>query len=340
MNKQTYSSDELCAYANTLSSARVLVYGDVMLDRYLHGDAFRISPEAPVPVVHVESERQMMGGAGNVARNIHCLGGQVTLYSVCGDDSPADILDEMFFKLHIDAHLARVSGRKTTTKNRIIARHQQVLRYDQEDVQPLAIAVQHQLLQGLFDILPNYDVMVLSDYGKGLINRAFLESLQARIVSEGLSTRLVVDPKTPNYPLYQGAYLLTPNAKETSEATGLPTSTPEEVKAAGLKLKQNLGLKNLLTTLGAHGMALFDESGATWHIPTVAKEVFDVTGAGDTVIAVVSLCLAAGIPLLPACIIANYAAGMVVAEVGAAAVNLEELKEALSEHSSNLVATW
>lgn len=338
MNKN-YSADELIAFAERLSGKKVLVYGDIMLDRYLHGDANRISPEAPVPVVHIESLKQMMGGAGNVARNIHSLGGAVSLVSVCGNDHAGDILEEMCDDLKIDARLIRNPDRKTITKNRIIARHQQILRYDEEDLSPLTEHLQKQINQTLFPLLAEFDVLLISDYGKGLINKRFIKSLKQKIQANDINIKLIIDPKTPNYPLYNSAFLLTPNAKETSEATGLPVRNRAEIKTAGLYLKKELRLENLLTTLGAQGMALFDSEGI-WHIPTVAKDVFDVTGAGDTVIAVSSLCLAAGIPLLPACIIANYAAGIVVGEVGAASVTPYDLTKALQKHESSLVSAW
>jgi len=340
MSNQPYSQNDLLSFAGRLSGKKVLVYGDIMLDRYLHGDTYRISPEAPVPVVQVEEHRLLMGGAGNVARNISSLGGKASLVSACGDDSSADLLSDMCAKLGIEANLIRVSGRKTTTKNRIIARHQQVLRFDEEDVAPLPHDNQQSIMNRLTALMPGHQVMILSDYGKGLINQQFMDALHKHIASAGLDIKLVVDPKTPNYPFYKNSFLLTPNTKETSEATALPTNTLEEVKAAGISLVQKLGLENLLTTLGPHGMALFEKDGRIWHIPTTAKDVFDVTGAGDTVIAVVSLCLAAGLPLLAACIIANYAAGIVVGEVGAASVSPEELRTALKNHDANLVSSW
>ena len=340
MNKQPYSQNDLISFAEKLPGKKVLVYGDIMLDHYLHGDTSRISPEAPVPVVQVEAHRMLMGGAGNVARNIHSLGGEVSLFSVCGDDNPASILENICGDLKINSRLVRIAGRKTTTKNRIIARHQQVLRFDEEDVFPLMQKDQERIMDELKAELPEHNVLILSDYGKGLINNNFMLALKSHIKNTGLDIKLIVDPKTPNYPFYQDAFLITPNTKETSEATGISIKTREELKEAGEFLLKKLGLSNLLTTLGPEGMALFESNGSIWHIPTTAKEVFDVTGAGDTVIAVVSLCLAASIPLLASCIIANYAAGIVVGEVGASTVSQEELKAVLQEHDSNLVSCW
>lgn len=340
MTTQPYSQNDLISFAEKLPGKKVLVFGDIMLDHYLHGDTSRISPEAPVPVVQVEAHRMLMGGAGNVARNIHSLGGEVSLFSVCGDDSPASILKDICGELNINARLARISGRKTTTKNRIIARHQQVLRFDEEDVSPLPQKDLERIIEELKAALPEHNVLILSDYGKGLISKEFMLALKSHIKNAGLDIKLIVDPKTPNYPFYQDAFLITPNAKETAEATRLTVKTREEIREAGKFLLKELNLSNLLTTLGPEGMALFEGNGKIWHIPTTAKEVFDVTGAGDTVIAVVSLCLAAGIPLLASCIIANYAAGIVVGEVGASTVSQEELKAALQEHDCNLMSYW
>ena len=344
MNSEPFTPNELHNHINRLTGKKVLVYGDIMLDRYLHGDTYRISPEAPVPVVQVETHRLLMGGAGNVARNIKTLGGKVSLLSVCGQDNSSEVLKAICKKEGIDALLHTVPGRKTTTKNRIIARNQQVLRFDEEDIAPPPQSSQDEIFEVLGNLIATHEVLILSDYGKGLVNRSFIHSLQALVIKRNPNLKILIDPKTPNYPMYGGAFMLTPNTKEASEATGLPVSTAQEIKAAGKGMLQQLGSKNLLITLGADGMALFcghgDDKGKVWHIPTTAQEVFDVTGAGDTVIGVLSLCLAAKVPLLAACIIANYAAGIVVGEVGASAVSKEELKQAVATHQASLVSPW
>lgn len=340
MPRESYSLSELQGFIDNLENKKVLVFGDIMLDRYLHGDTTRISPEAPVPVVQIEAHRLLMGGCGNVARNIKYLGGKVSLVSVCGDDNAGNILNGICRQEAIDAYIHSVPGRKTTTKNRIIARHQQVLRYDEEDLMSLPGDVEDEIFAQLEELIAEHDVMILSDYGKGLINEGFVQSLQAAVQRSNPDIKIIVDPKTPNYPLYKGAYLLTPNTKEAAEATGMPTGSVLEIRAAGRYLMQTLGLKHLLTTLGAQGMALFMSPEDICHIPTTAKEVFDVTGAGDTVIGVIGLCLAAGTPLLASCIIANYAAGLVVGEVGAASVTRDELSAAVREYQDNLVSSW
>ena len=340
MNSKPVTCKELLAHVRSLAGKKVLVYGDIMLDRYLHGDTCRISPEAPVPVVQVEAHRLLMGGAGNVARNIKSLDGDVCLLAACGEDSSAEALKAICKQQGINAHLHSIPGRKTTTKNRIIARHQQVLRFDEEDIAPLPPDSQASMLELLSSLVPEHDVLILSDYGKGLINKAFMQSLHTLVASQNPNLKIIIDPKTPNYDVYSKAFMLTPNAKEASEATGLPVNTPHEIKIAGKAMLQQLGSDNLLITLGADGMALFCGQEVVWHIPTTAQEVFDVTGAGDTVIAVSSLCLAAGVPPLASCIIANYAAGIVVGEVGASAVSREELEAAVAKHQTSLVSAW
>ncbi len=339
----TYSRERLLAYLPRLKDARVLIVGDIMLDEYFIGDAERISPEAPVPVVKISEDRLTLGGAGNVARNIRSLGGDPHLITICGNDDGARQIETLLRNNDISTQLISDPRRRTTTKTRIIARHQQMLRFDQEDVSPAAAPLLGKALDAIKENLTSRTVLILSDYGKGLICAglmAELRVLQAECLAAGQDLKILVDPKTPNWELYQGAYLLTPNSKETGEGAGLPVRTSEEIMAAGQTLRKLLNSRNLLATLGAQGMALFAAPQRIWHIPTAARKVYDVTGAGDTVIGVLGLALAAGIPLLPGCLLANCAAGIVVGEVGAAAVSLEQLKEALSENSGYTATRW
>lgn len=340
MTSLTYTAQELQTFTNAMPDKKVLILGDIMLDRYLHGDSFRISPEAPVPVVQVQRQQLLLGGAGNVARNIKSLGGEPTLFSVCGKDRAADEFGAICQEEGITAHLLAEAGRKTTSKNRLIARHQQVMRFDEEVVTALSPSEEAGLLNGITPLLAEHDVLILSDYGKGVINKSLLAGLNELIGQKNPNLKVLVDPKTPNYPLYNGVWLLTPNAKETSEATGLATRTHAEIKAAGQALLRQTNARHLLTTLGPDGMALFNSPEDIWHIPTTARNVFDVTGAGDTVIALTGLALAAGVPLLAACLIANYAAGIVVGEIGTATVNMGQLQDAIKSHSNNLLSTW
>ncbi len=339
----TYSKNRLLEYLPRLSGARVLIVGDVMLDEYFLGDAERISPEAPVPVVKISEDRLTLGGAGNVARNIRSLGGEPQLIAVCGNDAGAGDVEGLCRDGGIAAELVRVSSRRTTVKTRIIARQQQLLRFDQEDVSPLPVPVLDEVMAAIKAGLAPHTVLILSDYGKGLVCAelmAQLRILQAECLATGKELRILVDPKTPNWGLYQGAYLLTPNAKETSEGSGLPAGTPAEIKTAGAALFKSLNCRHLLATLGAQGMALFASPELIWHIPTAARKVFDVTGAGDTVIGVLGLAMAAGIPLLPSCLLANCAAGLVVGEVGAAAVTPQQLKAALNKNAGYAATRW
>ena len=339
----TYSRERLLAYLPRLKGARVLIVGDIMLDEYFIGDAERISPEAPVLVVKISEDRLTLGGAGNVARNIRRLGGDPHLITICGDDDAAREIEILLRSNDISTSLIRDPRRRTTTKTRIIARQQQMLRFDQEDVSPAAAPLLGKVLETIKGSLGARTVLILSDYGKGLICAglmAELRVLQAECLAAGKNLKILVDPKTPNWELYQGTYLLTPNAKETGEGSGLPTANSEEIMVAGQALLKSLNSRHLLATLGAQGMALFVAPEQVWHIPTAARNVFDVTGAGDTVIGILGLALAAGIPLLPSCLLANCAAGIVVGEVGAAAVSLDQLKEALGENSGYTATRW
>lgn len=328
---KTMSSPVLTPEAvERLAGKRVLVVGDIMLDAYLMGDADRISPEAPVPVVRIESERYLLGGAGNVARNIAALGGVATLAGAVGEDGSASQVRSLVNAEGIRSALIPFSGRPTTVKTRIMARRQQMLRLDQEDARPFSAAEQEAVLDVLAAELADHDVVILSDYNKGLVSAPFMARFRALLAGCGHPVKVLVDPKPGNAALYGGSYLLTPNTKETGECAGLPVRNREEILAAGRAILEKVGCPYLLTTLGPDGMALFSGPDV-WHVPTMAQDVFDVTGAGDTVIASVGLGLAAGLELLPACVLANYAAGLVVAQVGAAVASPQALRQVIDE---------
>lgn len=313
-----------------LAGKRVLVVGDIMLDAYLMGDADRISPEAPVPVVRIERERYLLGGAGNVARNIAALGGVATLAGAVGEDASASQVRSLVNAEGIRSALIPFSGRPTTVKTRVMARRQQMLRLDQEDVRPFSAGEQEAVLAVLAVELADHDVVILSDYNKGLVSAPFMARFRALLAGCGHPVKVLVDPKPGNAALYGGSYLLTPNTKETGECAGLPVREREEILAAGRAILEKVGCPYLLTTLGPDGMALFSGPDV-WHVPTMAQDVFDVTGAGDTVIASVGLGLAAGLDLLSACVLANYAAGLVVAQVGAAVASPEALRQVIDD---------
>lgn len=325
-----------------LEGAPVCILGDSMLDEYLIGDAQRISPEAPVPVVLAVEERHVLGGAANVALNIRALGGMPVLVSLCGVDERAHRLRELLEQHDITYSLLGVPNRPTTLKTRILARNQQMLRIDREDSRPPDEATQDALLERLDTVLTqqNARILILSDYGKGIISPVFMGKLRAFLAARKEPVKLLVDPKTPNFHLYADAFLLTPNLKETQEGSGLPTGTREELLEAGRKIFADLGCEHLLTTLGPDGMALFLGPERVLHIPSAARKVFDVSGAGDTVIAVVALCLAAGFPLTDACLVANQAAGIVVGKVGTASLSPAELKGAVDAGKDLSAEYW
>lgn len=319
---------------------KVLTVGDLMLDQYLLGDAERISPEAPVPIVRVSHEECRIGGAGNVACNIKALGGKPLLCGVCGDGSNGGLLRSMLKSQGIVDELEQHAGRRTSVKTRVLARQQQILRFDREDLDPVRGAMLQGVLKRLERLLPEVDVVIISDYGKGLVTKELLDGVRGFCSQQEKPPLLLVDPKSPNYQNYMNVDLLTPNTKETSEAAMMPTGSREKILAAGLAIMDRLNCKHLLTTLGPQGMALFVSRDEVWHLPTTARQVYDVTGAGDTVIASVGLGLASGMDLLTACQLANYAAGVVVGKVGTATASLSEVATAIREHPAPAVTRW
>ncbi|WP_018152180.1 D-glycero-beta-D-manno-heptose-7-phosphate kinase [Leeia oryzae] len=300
-----------------LQKANVLVVGDVMLDRYWFGEVNRISPEAPVPVVKVESVEERPGGAANVARNIAALGASAGLLSVVGDDEPAMALDRLLAADGVDAGLLRDKQLVTTVKLRVIGRQQQLLRIDFE-TQP-----SHEVLAAkLADFearLPNVDVVILSDYGKGGL--AHIHKMIA--LARAAGKPVLVDPKGSDWSRYAGATLITPNRSEFKDVAG-GWSSDAELAEKARQVREKFNLDALLVTRSEEGMTLFDAS-HTFHQPTLAREVFDVTGAGDTVIATLGLMLAAGESLDAAVEWANRAAGIVVGKLGTAVVHPDEL---------------
>jgi rfaE bifunctional protein kinase chain/domain len=299
----------------------VVVIGDAMVDHYEWGEVERISPEAPVPIVRVVRQEWKLGGAGNVARNVAALGGRPTLVALRGEDEAGCRLQELCQAAGLHAELITCPERITTRKTRVLAGHQQMLRIDHETDTPLAPACSHALCQAAAKA-QGAEVVVLSDYGKGAIHEALLQDLAAH-------PRVLLDPKTRNFPIYRRAYCMTPNTKEASEGSGIAISDPSSAMAAGCRLMERYGLQTLVLTMGAGGMAVFVPGEGIFHVPTVAQQVFDVTGAGDTVIATLALALAAGYPLVEAAILANVAAGIVVGKVGTAAPSAEEMAAGL-----------
>ncbi len=302
---------------DVVRKARVLVVGDVMLDRYWFGDVTRISPEAPVPVVRVGRTEERLGGAANVARNIVAIGAHAGLLSVVGEDEAGTRIDELLKSDGIDAQLHRDPGLATTIKLRVIGRQQQLLRIDFE-MQPGHEALMSKLAD--FEArLKNVDLVILSDYGKGGLKHIERMIQAARAAGKSV----LVDPKGDDYSRYRGATLLTPNKSEFREVAG-SWKDENDLTERALKLRSELGLEALLITRSEEGMTLYRETGPL-HVPAVAREVYDVSGAGDTVIAVLGVMLAAGAGFAEAVQLANKAAGIVVGKLGTAVVHPEEL---------------
>ncbi len=304
------------------SPARVLVVGDVMLDRYWFGDVSRISPEAPVPVARITKTEHRAGGAANVARNIAALGGQAALLAVCGEDDAADTLEGLMRDNGVVPHLERCPGFETTLKLRVLARQQQLIRLDFEQ-RPSAGSLKN-VLRRYRELLPDYDAVILSDYGKGVLAEVAQMLAEARAAGKPV----LIDPKGSDYRKYHGATLITPNRAELREVTG-NWQDEEELGFKAQNLRQQLDLQALLLTRSEEGMSLY-RAGQTDHQPTRAQEVYDVSGAGDTVIAAMGLCLAAGYTLTDAMHAANAAAGVVVAKLGTAVCSFDELRAALA----------
>ena len=312
-----------------MAGRRLAVIGDSMVDRFLWGRVDRISPEAPVPVVRLERETLKLGGAANVAANIRALGAEVVLCGVCGQDEAAGQLRGLLAEHGIqDTGLIGTDTRPTTIKTRIIAHNQQVVRTDREDDRPLDARVLDQLVDRL-GAAGDLDGFVLSDYGKGVLTDAAL----AALIEDGRrrGVPVVVDPKRGDYSQYKGATSLTPNQKEAELACALVIDSEASLQSAGRLLLERTGAEAVLVTRGEHGMALFEKTGEEHHLPTEATTVYDVTGAGDTVIAAYTAALATGAPFATAARLANHAAGLAVRELGTAAVTADQLAQSLGE---------
>lgn len=300
-----------------IDAARILVVGDVMLDRYWFGEVNRISPEAPVPVVRVEKREERLGGAANVARNAATLGAQLGLLGVVGQDEAGEAVEKLLAALHIQSYLNHDTTISTIIKLRVISRQQQLLRVDFEEA-PSDIVLRDKLTQ-FNALLPQYDIIVLSDYAKGsLVNVADM------IASAKKSNkRILVDPKGDDFSCYAGASILTPNKSELKHIVGA-WKTEEALTTKAQQLRKTLDLEALLLTRSEEGMTLYTEQQVT-HFPAMAREVYDVSGAGDTVIATMATMLGAGMSLIDAVSIANRAGGIVVGKLGTATVTKEEL---------------
>jgi D-beta-D-heptose 7-phosphate kinase/D-beta-D-heptose 1-phosphate adenosyltransferase len=309
---------------------KIVVVGDVMLDQFLYGAVERISPEAPVPVVEVKRETFHLGGAANVVRNLSALGAKVDLVGVIGDDAWADSMRDLLAKTNSGCDgLVTDPSRPTAKKTRIIAQHQQVVRFDREDRRALDGDVIERVTASLTDKLEGADAVIVSDYGKGMICDQVMEVVRKIAIARGLP--VAVDPKPVNFQRYREVGVITPNAKETQEMSGISPVSDEGAEAAGRHLMKELGTRSILVTRGENGMTLVEQGGGVTHIHTRAKDVFDVSGAGDTSISVFTLAWACGSTLAQAACISNSAGGIVVGKLGTAVVTLEELGDSLNE---------
>ncbi|SDG66051.1 D-glycero-beta-D-manno-heptose-7-phosphate kinase [Roseospirillum parvum] len=309
-----------------LAGAPVVCVGDLMLDRFVYGSVGRISPEAPIPVLAIERRTSMLGGAGNVARNLAALGAVPHFLAAVGDDTAGDEVARLLAELGASVHLARQPGRPTTIKTRYFAANQQLLRADEETAEPLAQPVLDQIAEHAEAALQGAGALVLSDYGKGLLTA----DLTGRLIdaARALGVPVVVDPKGRDFSRYRGARVITPNRAEAALASDLPTETDAQVAAAGQALCAASGAEAILITRSQHGMSLIEGAG-TLHLPARAREVFDVSGAGDTVVAALAAALAGGLALPEAARLANVAAGIVVGKVGTATASADEVLAAL-----------
>lgn len=311
---------------NNFSTKRVLVLGDIILDQYIWGIVDRISPEAPVPIVVVMEETYRLGGAANSAANICSLGGKVFVVGVVGRDENGIRLLNMLSDIGSDTGgIIQDDNRPTILKTRVIAHHQHVVRIDREIKDEIGAEVKEKVAAVAKREIMSVDAVLISDYDKGVVSRELL----TEVITYGKP--VVIDPKMRNFWNYTGATAVTPNLKEASTALNMPIVNEEDLMRAGHQIYSKLGLQALLITRGEHGMTLFQAGEKAIHIPSVAKEVFDVTGAGDTAAAVFTLAIASGASFLDAARIANYTAGIVVGEVGTACVTPEKLLSVISQ---------
>ncbi len=313
---------------SSMRGRRVLVVGDVMLDEFVWGRVARISPEAPVPVVEVTRESLHLGGAGNVASNVRSLGGEAVVVGVVGRDAAGARVRTALGTAGIEDGLVEDAARPTTVKTRIIAHHQQVVRADREQTEDLEKQTERAVVSSVRAALDSCGTLVLSDYQKGVLTPGLMKSVLALAAGRGLP--VLVDPKVRHFALYKRVALVTPNQLETEQATGVRIRTAEDLEKAGRRILALLHCDAALVTRGEHGMSLFPRGGRTVHIPTAAREVYDVTGAGDTVIATLGLGLAAGLPMARAAVLANFAAGVVVGKLGTATAAPREVVAAVA----------
>lgn len=320
----TITKSRFAALKKSFKNKNIAIVGDVMMDSYYWGGVRRISPEAPVPVVEIENEFNRFGGAANVAYNILTLGGNPVPFGVIGDDRSGEIFKTLMTEASINAEcLFADTNRPTTVKTRIIANNQQLVRIDKESIAPITKDIQEKLLKALLERIDTLDGIILQDYNKGVLVPGFIEKIVG--IARKKNVLITVDPKFHNFFSYKNVTVFKPNRKEAEDVLGMKIKLSEDISLAGKKLLSKLKSEYVLLTLGEGGIAVFEKDGTEKRMPTKARQVSDVSGAGDTVIATLTMALAAGANIYEASFLANYAAGIVVEEVGIAPIEIDRL---------------
>ncbi len=328
------TQDRIENITGRIGRARVLILGDVMLDEYLFGSVERISPEAPVPVVEVQSDKLLLGGAANVTANIRALDNEPILVGTIGADDAAERVQRLLGDKKVSSdHLVVDRSRQTTIKTRIIAHNQQIVRADREDRRDLDSAVEEEVYGRILAAIDSVQALILSDYGKGVITLSLLERVIALCLLKGVF--LAVDPKETRFLHYKKVSVITPNHHEAGFAAGRRIRTEDDLLAVGNSLLEKLEARSILITRGAQGMSLFQRGVGPTHIPTFARDVYDVTGAGDTVIATFVSAVCAGADLIEAAIVSNAAAGYSVGQIGTATISRAQLRAELERNLDN-----
>lgn len=317
---------------SSIAGKTIAVVGDVMLDRYFWGSVTRVSPEAPVPVIDIESETVHLGGAANVASNLHSLGANPMLCGVVGNDNSGKLFADIMQRSGLNTQgMVTDESRSTTVKTRVIGNNQHIARLDREERAAIAQNVQQEILR-LLQSADDLAGIILEDYNKGVVQRELIESIM--LFANEASIPVYVDPKRDNFTAYKGATVFKPNRKEAQEALGYSLKTDNDVERAGKQLLEMLGCTNVLLTLGAQGMMLFESNGAISSVPTRARHIADVSGAGDTAIATLAACMASGATVQESSTLANFAAGIVCGEPGIVSITAPEILSAVRSHEN------
>ncbi len=324
------SKENLVKAIHSFSNINILVLGDIIVDHFIWGNVTRISPEAPVPVVNVTNENLLLGGSANVLHNIFAMGGKAALCGVIGTDWMGGKLIDLLKETQSSTDgVIKDPNRPTTKKTRIVAQGQQVVRFDRENSAPLSDEILSELSTFIGESIHLFDAVVISDYAKGVINKTLMDHLLEKLVSFP-DIPVIVDPKPGHLPFFKNTTIITPNHHEAERMSGIHIQDDDSLTQAAKHLQETLQCKAVLITRGESGMALLEKNKPIFKIPTKAKEVYDVTGAGDTVIASLALALASGLSYAEASVLANYAAGIVVGKIGTATVSKNDLLEAVS----------